>query len=255
MLNGTLMLPRLAILLLLSTLTAAQQLTIAAAADLSSVLPELAAQYKKQAGIDLKLTFGSSGNLTTQIENGAPFDIFFSADEGYPKQLIDKGLVEKDSLYRYAVGSLVLWVPSSVHLNPDALGIATLTATAVKKIAIANPQHAPYGRAAEAAIRHFGIYDQISPKLVLGENVSQAAQFLESGNAQAGLIPLSHALSPGMNGKGQYWVLPADTYPPLNQAVVILTRSKQKEAARKFLDFLRTPEATSLLRRYGFTLP
>jgi molybdate transport system substrate-binding protein len=249
------MLPRLALLLLLSTLTAAQQLTIAAAADLSSVLPELGAQYKKQTKVDLKLSFGSSGNLTTQIENGAPFDIFFSADEDYPKQLIDKGFAEKDSSYRYAVGSLVLWVPNSVHLNPDTLGIAMLAATAVNKVAIANPQHAPYGRAAEAAIKHFGIYEQIKPKLVLGENVSQAAQFLESGNAQAGLIPLSHALSPAMKDKGQYWVVPANTYPPLNQAVVILTRSKQKEAARKFLAFLRTPEATSLLRRYGFTLP
>jgi molybdate transport system substrate-binding protein len=246
---------RLALLLLLSTLAAAQDLAVAAAADLSSALPEIAAQYKKQSGLDLKVSFGSSGNLTTQIQNGAPFDIFFSADEDYPKQLIEKALAEKDSLYRYAVGSLVLWVPNSVHLNPDALGIATLTATSVKKIAIANPQHAPYGRAAEAAIRHFGIYEQIAPKLVLGENVSQAAQFLESGNAQAGLVPLSHALSPAMNGKGQYWMVPSNAYPALNQAVVVLTRSKQKEAARKFLNFLRTPEATSLLRRYGFTLP
>ncbi len=246
---------RLAILLLLSTLAAAQELTVAAAADLSSVLPELAAQYKRQTEADLKLSFGSSGNLTTQIENGAPFDIFFSADESYPKQLIEKGLADKNTLYRYALGSLVLWVPNSAHLNPDALGIATLTATAVKKIAIANPQHAPYGRAAEAAIRHFGIYEQIAPKLVLGENVSQAAQFLESGNAQAGLIPLSHALSPALQGKGQYWVVPRNSYPTLNQAVVVLARSKQKEAARKFLAFLRTPEATSLLRHYGFTLP
>jgi molybdate transport system substrate-binding protein len=249
------MICRLAILILISAVAAAQDLAVAAAADLSSALPEIAAQYKKQSGLDLKVSFGSSGNLTTQIENGAPFDIFFSADEDYPKQLAEKGLAEKDSLYRYAVGSLVLWVPNSVHLNPDALGIATLTATAVKKIAIANPQHAPYGRAAEAAIRHFGIYEQIAPKLVLGENVSQAAQFLESGNAQAGLVPLSHALSPAMNGKGQYWMVPSNAYPALNQAVVVLTRSKQKEAARKFLDFLRTPEATSLLRRYGFTLP
>ena len=249
------MLSKLPILLLFSTLAVAQELTVAAAADLSSALPEIAAQYKTQSGVDVRLSFGSSGNLTTEIQNGAPFDIFFSADEDYPKQLIEKGLAEKESSYRYAVGSLVLWVPNSVHLNPDALGIATLAATAVSKIAIANPQHAPYGRAAEAAIRHFGIYQQVKPKLVLGENVSQAAQFLESGNAQAGLIPLSHALSPAMNGKGQYWIVPANTYPPLNQAVVVLTRSKQKEAARKFLAFLRTPEATSLLRRYGFTLP
>src|SRR5215470_4839426 len=241
------MLRILATVLLLSTLDVAQQVTIAAAADLSTALPEIAAQYTKQSGVALKLSFGSSGNLTTQIENGAPFDIFFSADEDYPKQLIEKGFAEKDTLYRYAVGTLVLWAPNSIHLNPEALGIATLTATAVQKIAIANPQHAPYGRAAEAAIRHFGIYQQIAPKLVLGENVSQAAQFLQSGNAQAGLIPLSQALSPALRGEGQYWIVPSNAYPTLNQAVVVLTRSKQKNAAGKFLAFLRTPEATSLL--------
>jgi molybdate transport system substrate-binding protein len=249
------MLPRLAILLLFATFATAQELTIAAAADLSFVFPEIAAQYKKQTGDDVKLSFGSSGNLTTQIQNGAPFDIFFSADEDYPKQLIEKGLAEKDTLYRYAIGRLVLWMPSDSNLDLRKLGIMALLSPSVKKIAIANPQHAPYGRAAEAALKYFEIYDQVAAKLVLGENVSQAAQFVESGNAQAGLIALSHALSPAMNGKGQYWTVPVDAYPPLNQAAVVLTGSKEKSAARKFLDFLRTREATSLLSRYGFTLP
>lgn len=249
------MLPRLAILLLFSSFVSAQQLTVAAAADLTSALPELAAQYKKQTGVDVKLSFGSSGNHTTQIENGAPFDIFFSADEDYPKQLIAKGLADKDTLYRYAIGRLVLWTPADSALDLQKVGIMALLAPSIKKIAIANPEHAPYGRAAEAALKSFGLYDQVAPKLVLGENVSQAAQFVESGNAQAGLIALSQALSPAMKDKGQYWTVPLDAYPPLNQAAVVLTRSTQKPAARKLLDFLRTPEATSLLSRYGFTLP
>ena len=228
---------------------------MAAAADMSAALPEVAAQYKKRTGQDIKLTFGSSGNLTNQIENGAPFDVFFSADEDYPKQLIDKGLAEKDTLYRYAVGRLVLWIPNDVRLDLQKVGMQALLDPSVKRIAIANPQHAPYGRAAEAALRHFGIYDQVAAKLVLGENVSQAAQFVESGNAQAGLIALSHALAPAMKGKGQYWMVPLDAYPTLNQAAVVISLSKQKEAARKFLEFMRGAEATSLLENYGFSLP
>ena len=238
--------------LLAASFATAQEITVAGAADLSTALPEIAAQFKKQTGQDIKLTFGSSGNLTTQIENGAPFDVFFSADEDYPKQLIAAGLADKDTLYRYAVGRLVLWVPTETALDLPKLGIQALLDPSIKKIAIANPQHAPYGRAAEAALKHFGIYDQIADKLVLGENVSQAAQFVESGNAQAGLIALSHALAPAMKGKGQYWTVPLDSYPTLNQAAVVLSRSKQPAAARKFLEFLRSPEATSLLKNYGF---
>ena len=218
-------------------------------------LPQIVAAYSKKAGQSVKLSFGSSGTLTTQIENGAPFDVFFSADESYPAQLIEKGLADKASLYRYAVGQLVLWVPNDVHLDVEKLGIHTLLDPAVKNISIANPLHAPYGRAAEAALKHLGVYDQISSKLVLGENVSQAAQFVESGNAQAGLIALSHALSPTMKGKGHYWILPLDAYPTLNQAAVVLSKSKHAALARQFLDFVRGPESASLLKTYGLSLP
>jgi molybdate transport system substrate-binding protein len=134
------------------------------------------------------------------------------------------------------------------------LGIQALLDPSVKKISIANPATAPYGRAAEATLRHFGIYDQVSSRLVLGENISQAAQFVESGNAQAGFIALSHALAPAMKDKGRYWI-PLDAYPTLNQAAVVLSKSKQQDAARRFLEFLRSPEATSLLTGYGFSLP
>jgi len=240
--------------LLLSICASAQEITVAAAADLSTALPEIVANYTKQSGQTVKLSFGSSGNLTTQIENGAPFDVFFSADESYPAQLIEKGLADKESLYRYAVGRLVLWVPNDVQLDVQKLGVKALLDPAVKKIAIANPLHAPYGRAAEAALKHLGVYDQISAKLVLGENISQAAQFVESGNAQAGLIALSHALSPSLKDKGHYWTVPLDAYPTLNQAAVVLSKSKQQAATRKFLDFVRGPEGTSLLKSYGFSL-
>ena len=231
----------------------AQEITVAAAADMSAALPQLVAAYtKKKTGQAVKLSFGSSGNLTNQIRNGAPFDVFFSADEEYPQQLIAEGLAAKDTLYRYAIGRLVLWVPSDSPLDLPKLGINALLDPLVKKISIANPATAPYGRAAEAALRHFGIYDQVSSRLVLGENVSQAAQFVESGNAQAGLIALAHALAPALKDKGRYWTVPFDAYPTLNQAVVVLSRSKRQDAVRRFLDFLRSPEATALLTSYGF---
>ncbi len=246
----------LALLLLLAgALATAQEITVAAAADMSAALPELVAAYTKKTGQAVKLSFGASGNLTNQIRNGAPFDVFFSADEQYPQQLISEGLASKDTLYRYAVGRLVLWVPNESPLDLSKQGINALLNPSVKTIAIANPATAPYGRAAEAALRHFGIYDQISSRLVVGENISQAAQFVESGNAQAGLVALSHALAPAMKDKGRYWTVPLDAYPTLNQAAVALSKSRQQDAARKFIEFLRSPEATSLLSRYGFSLP
>ena len=249
------MLCRLALVVLLCTSAYAQEITVAAAADLSAALPEIAAKYKSQTGQEIKLIFGASENLATQIRNGAPFDIFFSADEEYPKQLIADGLADQTMLYRYAVGRLVLWVPSDSALDLPKLGMQALLDPSIKKIAIANPQHAPYGRAAEAALRHYGIYDQISSRLVIGENISQAAQFVESGNAQAGLVALSHALAPALKSKGRYWTVPLDAYPTLNQACVVLTHSKQQAAARKFLEFVRSPGAASLLKDYGFSLP
>jgi len=249
------MIKLLAPFLLITGLLAAQEINVAAAADLSYALPELVAHYSQKSGQRVKLSFGASGNLSNQISNGAPFDAFFSADEEYPQQLISEGLALKETLYAYAVGRLVLWVPADSKLDVLALGMKALLEPSVKKIAIANPATAPYGRAAQAALRHYVIYDQVSSKFVLGESVSQAAQFVESGNAQAGIIALSHALSPAMKDKGRYWTVPLDTYPTLKQAAVVLSKSKHRDAARKFLEYLRTPEATSLLAAYGFNLP
>jgi molybdate transport system substrate-binding protein len=250
---------KLWILLMLAALSVqaaiAQQITVAAAADLNYALKELANRFESKTGTKVTLSFGASGNLYSQISNGAPFDLFFSADEDYPKKLVAASLADGSSLKAYALGHLVLWVPNSVGLDPATLKIDVLTQPAVKKVAIANPQHAPYGRAAMAAIDHYGLKDKLADKLVFGENVSQAAQFAQSGNAQAGLIALSLAMSPALQSAGKYWELPPDAYPEFKQAAVIISASKQKQAATAFLDFVLSPESAVVLKQFGLTPP
>ena len=234
---------------------ASPELVVAATADLSAALKEIGDRYEKKTGVKVKLSFGASGALTQQIQNGAPFDLFFSADMDYPHQLVAAGDAEGASLYQYAVGKLVLWVPADSTLYLQRLGMNAVLDPSVKKIAVANPQHAPYGRAAVAALKHAGMYDRVADRLVLGENVAQAAQFVESGNVQAGFVALAHALAPGMSGKGKYWEVPAEFYPPLAQGVVVLSHSQHKKEAAQFLEYVKTKEAAELLRKYGFTLP
>jgi molybdate transport system substrate-binding protein len=231
------------------------ELVVAAAADLSSVLKEIAGGYEKQTGVQVKLSFGASGGLTQQIQNGAPFDLFFSADMGYPRRLIASGDADRASLYEYAVGKLVLWVPASSALDVEHKGLQALLDPSVRKIAIANPEFAPYGLAAVAALTRAGLYDRLSDELVLGENVSQAAQFVESGNAQAGLVALAHAVAPGMSEKGRYWIVPAEYYPPLAQGVVVLAHSQHKSETQHFLQYIRSKEARRLFESYGFAAP
>ena len=247
-----------AIVILLALLApvgaAAEEITVAAAADLTFVFPEIGAKFQKETGNSVKFSFGSSGNFLSQIQNGAPFDMFFSADIGYPKKLEAASLVEPGTLYEYAVGKLVLWVPnaSTLDLKP---GLAVLTDPGVRKIAIANPEHAPYGRAAVAAMKHEGAYDQVSSKLVMGENISQTAQFVESGNADIGLLALSLVVAPSLKKKGRYELVPTSDYPPIEQAAVVIKSSKKKETANKFLAFIKTPAIVSLMRNYGFVVP
>jgi molybdate transport system substrate-binding protein len=230
----------------------AQEITVAAAADLNFALQALADRYTAATGNRVKLSFGASGNLYSQIQNNAPFDLFFSADSSYPQKLADAGQVDKSSLRTYAVGHLVLWVPSSLGLDPQKLKIDLLIRPEVQRIAIANPQHAPYGRAAMAAIEHFGLKDKLASKLVIGENISQAAQFVQSGNAQAGLIALSLALSPAMKDAGRYWELPSDAYPELQQVAGVVASSKHKSAAQAFLNYVTSGEGRGILQQYGF---
>jgi molybdate transport system substrate-binding protein len=232
----------------------AQVIAVAAAADLASVFPEVAARFEKATGKQVKMNFGSSGQFMQQIENGAPFDLFFSADLQYPQHLESEGLTQPGSIYKYAVGKLVLYVPAHSAIDP-AQGLHALLSPAVRKIAIANPQHAPYGRAAVEALKKEGVYDALQSKFVMGENISQTAQFVQSGSADAGLVALSLALSPAMKSAGRFAELPATDYTPLEQAAVILKSSKDKATAAQFLDYVRRPEIVALLAQYGFVVP
>jgi molybdate transport system substrate-binding protein len=238
-------------LLLASIACTAQEITVAAAADLNYALKEVAQKFESQTAKKVQITFGSSGNFFTGIQNGAPYDIFFSADIDYPRKLEAAGLTEPGTLYQYAVGRIVLWVPNESKLNLNR-GVSVLTDPSISKIAIANPMHAPYGRAAVAALKSAKLYDSVSPKFVLGENISQTAQFIQSGNADIGIIALSLAMSPTMSKAGRYYVIPSDTYPPLEQAAVILKSAKDKATTRQFLDFVKSNAGSEVLARYGF---
>jgi molybdate transport system substrate-binding protein len=232
----------------------AEQITVAAAADLTFVFQEVAARFQKDTGNSVKLSSGSSGNFFSQIQNGAPYDLFFSADLSYPQKLDAAGLVEPGSLYRYATGKIVLWVPNDSHIDVSR-GLGALLDPGVRKIAIANPEHAPYGRAAVAALQHEQIYDKLRDKLVVGENISQAAQFALSGDADAGILALSLTLAPPMADKGRSFEIPPSAYPLIDQACVILKSSQKKQLARQFLDYLKKPDMVALMHRYGFVPP
>ena len=233
---------------------AAEEMTIAAAADLNFAFKELIAEYEKIGGNHVKATFGSSGSFYAQIQHGAPFDLYFSADSTYPKKLEEAGLVVRGSFYRYAVGRIVLWTRHESGLDVTQ-GIEALRQPAARKIAIANPKHAPYGRAAVAAMEHFTIYEDVKDRLVLGENISQAAQFVESGAADVGIIALSLALAPAMHAKGTHWEFPARSHPPLEQAAVILKSSTRQELAKQFLEFMKSVRGQAIMKRYGFDVP
>lgn len=237
----------------LCQLCAAQEFTIAAAADLQSAMKDLTDRFEKQTGQAVKVIYGSSGNFFQQIQNGAPFDMFFSANLDYPKKLEAAGLTTAGSYYQYAKGKIVIWTrnDSKLDLSP---GLQALLNSSVSKIAIANPEHAPYGQAAVAAMQKSGVYDRVKTKLVLGENISQTASFALSGSADVGIVALSLALSPNMRDKGHYVEIPADEYPPIAQACVILKTSKNAEAAQQFLSFIKTDEAGKILQSYGFDI-
>jgi molybdate transport system substrate-binding protein len=227
---------------------------VAAAADLQSTLPEIARAFEVQTGTTVDVAYGSSGNFYAQIQNGAPLDVFFSADDEYPRKLEESGFAEPHSSTIYAIGKIVLWMRASAKCNPERGRWQCLQDLAVKKIAIANPAHAPYGRAAVAALQKAGIYDAVKAKLVLGENISQAAQFVQSGNAEAGIIANSLTLSPSMQG-GRKWLIPAELYPPIEQTVVVLKSAKEKLVAQEFVKFITQGPGCEMLAKYGFEPP
>ena len=242
------------VLWLAGGIAAAQTLTVAAASDLQAALPALVAQFEKDTGHKVTLTFGSSGNFFTEIQNGAPFDVFLSADIEYPRRLERAGLAERGSLYEYATGRMVLWTrnDSGVDLRQ---GLTVLASPEVRRVAVANPEHAPYGRAAVASLRHAQLYERVRGKFVFGENISQAAQFAQSGNAEVGVLALSLALAPALTRDGNYVTIPDAFYPPIEQAAIVLASSQQKVLARQFIDALKKPESARILQGYGFALP
>jgi molybdate transport system substrate-binding protein len=248
------LLPLLAGLLCIGAAQAADSLSIAAAADLTLCLDELNAVFRKtHPGAELKSTTGSSGNFFAQISNGAPFDLFLSADMSYPRELVKAGLADESSLTLYATGHIVLW-----STNPAvdvSQGLKVLKTDVVKKFAIANPQVAPYGRAAKAALERAGLWDALQSKLVRGENIAQTAQFVQTGNVDAGIVALSLVLAPKVAGTGTFQRIAEDQYPVLEQAAVITAKGYDNTLARAYIEFLRSPEARAVFDRDGFLLP
>lgn len=228
---------------------------VAAASDLKFAVEDIAAQYRRETGREIKLVFGSSGNFFQQIRRAAPFDIFMSADEDYVLRLAELGLAaDKGALY--AIGRIALIAPHGSPLAVDARldGLrAALRDGRIARFAIANPEHAPYGRRAEEALRHAGLWDAIRPKLVFGENVSQAAQYATSGSTEGGIVAYSLALSPQVAKLGAHALIPAAWHKPLRQRMVLLKNARA--AARAFYAYLQQPASRRVFRRYGFLLP
>lgn len=231
-----------------------ETLTIAAAADLVYCLEDMNAEFQKaHPEVALKVSTGASGTLFAQIQNGAPFDIFMSADMKYPKELAKAGQADSSSLTLYAIGHLVLWsIDPAIEVGR---GLEILREAAIRRIAIANPEHAPYGRAAKAALEHYGIWNTVQSKIVMGENVVQTAQFVQTGNVEAGIVALSLVLSPKLRNAGKYYEIPENSHPRLEQGAVLTKTGKGKPAARLYLNFIRSDRARASFNRYGFRLP
>jgi molybdate transport system substrate-binding protein len=231
----------------------ATEVLVAAAADLKYAMDSLVAVFSRSyPDIHINVVYGSSGNFFEQISNGAPFDIFFSADADYPRKLKEQNKTISD-VTLYGTGQLVLW---SKTIDPARQQMNTLLNDAVKKIAIANPTHAPYGKRAEESLHYYQLYDKIKDKLVIGENIAQTAQYAQTGAADVGLIALSLALSPSMQqAGGKYWLIPAISHQPLQQGYVLLEHAKGNAGAGQFAAFFNTPPAAAILKKFGFGQP
>jgi molybdate transport system substrate-binding protein len=226
-----------------------KELRVAAAADLQPVMPVLSQAYEHATGVKLVVSFGSSSTLATQILDGAPMDLFLGADFVYPEKVVAAGLADAAAPTAYAKGSLVLWARKDSGLLP--LSIDRLTDPRVKTVAIANELHAPYGRAAAEALRKMKMYDAVAPHFVVGENIAQTAQFVESGNAQLGLISLTAASSPHFQEIGTYVLVPTSQYPEIRQYAVVMKNSDRRTDAHAFLDWLLSPAVQGNLPKLG----
>jgi molybdate transport system substrate-binding protein len=229
----------------------AQKVRVAAAADLRFAMDEVVDVYKKlKPSADIEVSYGSSGNVFTQIKNGAPYDVYFSADISLPQKLHDEGFTLAAPIL-YAIGRIVLW-SSAIDVSN---GMQALSSLGRSRLAIANPSHAPYGQRAEEALRHYKLYDQVKSQIIMGENISQAAQFCLSGNADIGILALSLVLSPTMSGKGKYYLIEESAHQPLRQGAAVIKSSKNIKEAQEFLEFTMTGPARAVFEKYGFTLP
>ena len=229
---------------------------VAAASDLKFALQDIIGEFQTlHPGTEVQATFGSSGNFYAQLCNKAPFDVFLSADSDYPRKLIDQGHAAADSAFKYAIGQIVVWVRNESSIDVGQLGMRSLLDPSLRKIAITNPRHAPYGRAAEAAMKSLSVYDEVRDRLVFGENVAQTAQFVESGAADIGIIALSLAISSSMKDKGRFWIVPQDAYPKLEQSGIILAWANDQTASKAFCDFVVGEHGRALLGRQGFLVP
>jgi molybdate transport system substrate-binding protein len=248
---------KIVVLLLASMLSLpalAAPLLVAAAADLSYCIDDIAASFRKEApDAEIKISTGASGNFFAQIRNGAPFDAFLSADVDYPSQLARLGAADGRTLTRYAVGRIVLWSPDP-KLDVDK-GLALLRDPRITRIAIANPATAPYGRAARAALERDGLWEAVQAKLVIGENISQTLQFVQTGNAQVGLVSLASLRSPRLAGAGRYALVPDTGLAPIEQAAIVTKHGADNPLAARFVRFLGSPAARAIFERNGFSIP
>jgi molybdate transport system substrate-binding protein len=234
-----------------SAMSADQKLQVAAAADLAACITTLDEAFAKSVGgADIKASIGSSGNFFAQIKNGAPFDVFLSADTRYPGELAKAGLADPATLTVYAHGQLMLWT-NDTHLSLDK-GLALLSDPKITRIAIANPDLAPYGRAAKAVLERAGLWDTLKPKLVIGENIAQTAQFVETGNAQVGFVGFAHIKA---HPSGVSWKIPAELYPLIEQGGIVTAKGATNPLAPRYLQFLRSEAGKAILLQYGFALP
>ncbi len=228
----------------------AEPVLVAVAANFLPPFREVALEFEKTTGHTLRVVSGSSGNFYTQIQNGAPFDVFFSADNERPKKLEDEGFGVKDTRFTYAIGRIVLW-----SANADLIkGEETLRSKNFKRLAIANPKNAPYGVAAMQTLQKLDLWDHLQPQIVMGESIGQTIGFIESGNAQVGFVALSQIMDPKLKGKGSHWPVPTHLHEPIQQDVILLTKGKENPGAKALLEFIGGPQAKTIIERYGYAL-
>ena len=233
---------------------APKRLTIAAASDLQTVLPNIVRDFERSASATVAVSYGSSGSFFALIQNGAPFDAFLSADVDYPTRLAAVGVADSSTMRVYATGHLVLWARRDMKLDLSR-GLVSLTDPRIRHVAVANPKYAPYGRAAVAALRLAGLYDTLQQKLVTGESLAQAAQLVESGNADVGVLSRSLVLGSTLKAEGTYVDIPTSFHPPIEQAAIVVRASREPALARAFVAFLGRDDARRHLERFGFALP